>query len=73
MGKELTYSLAFAKLEELVGQLEEGDIQLDKLTAKVNQANELIAICERKLRTIEGEVKKAAKTGTTLKKGKTND
>ena len=70
MKKELTYSDAFAKLEELVAQLEEGDIQLDKLTAKVKQANELIAICEGKLRTIEGEVKEATKNSTKRKKEK---
>jgi exodeoxyribonuclease VII small subunit len=70
MGKELTYSEAFVKLEELVAQLEEGDIQLNKLTAKVKQANELIAICEGKLRTIETEVNEVAKSATARKKKK---
>jgi len=56
MGKELRYSDAYAKLEELVEQLEDGNIPLDKLTAKVKQANELITICETKLRSIEKEV-----------------
>jgi exodeoxyribonuclease VII small subunit len=62
MKKEMTYSEAFAKLEELVEQLEDGDIQLDKLTEKVKQANELIAICEIKLRDIDNDVKEAIKT-----------
>lgn len=65
MKNDLTYSEAFSKLERLVEQLEEGDIQLDKLSAKVKQANELIAICESKLRKIDTEVKEAAKTATT--------
>ena len=57
MKNDLTYSEAFSKLEELVEQLEEGDIQLDKLAEKVKHANELIAICEEKLRKIAKEVK----------------
>lgn len=70
MKKDLTYSEAFAKLEELVEQLEEGNIQLDKLTAKVKQANELIEICETKLRNIDNEVKEATKTAMARKKKK---
>ena len=58
MKKDLTYSEAFSKLEELVGELEDGNIQLEELSAKVKQANELIVICEKKLRKIEGDVKK---------------
>jgi len=64
MKNELTYSEAFSKLEDIVEQLEEGNIQLDKLSAKVKQANELIAICETKLRNIEAEIKVATKTAT---------
>jgi exodeoxyribonuclease VII small subunit len=61
MKKELTYSEAFAKLEELVQELEDGNIQLDMLTEKVKQANELIGICEIKLRNVENGVKEATK------------
>ena len=59
MRKELSYSEAFSKLEALVEQLEDGNIPLDKLTTQVKQANELIAICESKLRSIESEVDEA--------------
>lgn len=68
MKKEITYSEAFIKLEELVEQLEGGDIQLDKLTTKVNQANELINICEAKLRGIESDVNEATKPTNTKQK-----
>jgi exodeoxyribonuclease VII small subunit len=56
MKKEMNYSEAYLKLEELVKQLEEGDIPLEELTQKVKQANELIAVCDAKLRGIEKEV-----------------
>ena len=62
MKNEMTYSASFEKLEELVEQLEQGDIQLDQLTSKVKMANELIAVCEAKLRKIEKEVNEAIKT-----------
>lgn len=58
MKKDLTYSAAFTKLEELVGELEDGNIQLEELSTKVKQANELIVICENKLRKIEVDVSK---------------
>ncbi len=70
MKKELTYSEAFEKLEQLVEELEEGNIQVDKLTLKIKQANELIAVCETKLRVVEEEVKEhslAAKKKTGKK------
>jgi exodeoxyribonuclease VII small subunit len=57
----MTYSDAYAKLEELVAQLEGGDIPLDELSLKVNQANELISICGNKLRNIQAEVNETIK------------
>ena len=62
MKTNLTYSEAFLKLEDLVLQLEDGNIQLDKLSAKVKEAKELISICENKLRKIETEVNNTIKT-----------
>ena len=61
MKNNLTYNEAFARLSELVAELEDGDIQLDELSSKVKQANELIAICENKLRIIETEIKDSTK------------
>jgi exodeoxyribonuclease VII small subunit len=59
MKKVLNYNEAYKKLEQLVENLEEGDIQLEQLAATVKQANELIEICETKLRKIDGDVKDA--------------
>ena len=71
MKKELTYSEAFTKLEQLVAELEEGDIPLDKLSEKVKQANELIALCDAKLRGIDKEINEAIKSvSVKLKKKK---
>ncbi len=68
MKKELTYKAAFAQLEILVDQLEDGSIDLEKLATKIKQANEMIEICSKKLRAIEVETGAAA--ATTAKSGK---
>lgn len=70
MKNDLIYSEAYSKLEVLVEQLEEGNIPLDKLSAKVKQANELILICETKLRNIETEIKGTAKPTPMRLRGK---
>lgn len=70
MKKELSYSEAYSKLEKLIEQLEDGDIQLDKLSSKAIQANELIAICESKLRRIETEIKDVVEIGLSKTKNK---
>ncbi len=71
MNEPLTYIQAYAQLEELIEQLEDGNIEIDKLSDKVKEANDLIAICEAKLRKVEedvnevlnGAVKKGRKKG----------
>ena len=50
MEKDLNYNQAFEALEALVNQLEDGEIELEELPAKIKQANELIQVCELKLR-----------------------
>jgi exodeoxyribonuclease VII small subunit len=68
MKSELNYNEAYTKLQELVEQLEDGNIPLDKLAAKVKQANELLSVCENKLRQLEADIETAS--GSVMKKGK---
>lgn len=60
MKNELNYNEAYTKLQDLVEQLEDGNIPLDKLAAKVKQANELLSVCENKLRQLEADIEVAA-------------
>ena len=60
MKSKQTYNEAYTKLEELVEQLEDGNIPLDKLAEKVKQANEWITVCEDKLRQIGEDINSAA-------------
>jgi exodeoxyribonuclease VII small subunit len=70
MKKELNYNEAYTKLQDLVEQLEDGNIPLDKLAAKVKQANELLAVCENKLRQIQAEVEAASENKSNGGKSK---
>jgi exodeoxyribonuclease VII small subunit len=64
MKNELTYTQAFAELETLVEELEDGSVELEELATKIKQATGLIEICEMKLRKIESDTEDAAKTAT---------
>lgn len=61
MKSDLTFDRAFRDLTKLVDQIEDDKIQVDTLTEKVKEANELIKFCEAKLRTIETETTKLRK------------
>ena len=68
MKTDMSYTEAFSKLEQLVEELEDGDIQVDRLAEKVYHANELIEICENKLRETASAIKLATNgTGTNSK------
>lgn len=58
--EHLTYNDAFARLEKLVHEIEDKDIQLDTLADKIKQANQLIQFCEQRLRGIEEDISKSA-------------
>lgn len=56
--EELSYTEAFTELENIVRELEQGEISVDKLSEKVKRASVLIRICKDKLTTTEEDVEK---------------
>jgi exodeoxyribonuclease VII small subunit len=50
------YTEAFEELQEIVSEIERGDISVDELSAKVKRAAFLIRICKDKLTATEGDV-----------------
>ena len=54
----LTYSSAITELEEIVNEIESGEVDVDVLTAKVKRASELIKFCKDNLRDTQKEVDK---------------
>lgn len=56
MSKQPGYAEAFEELQQIVDDIEEGEISVDELSAKVKRAAELIRICKKKLTTTENDV-----------------
>lgn len=50
------YTEAIAELQEIVSEIEQGEISVDELSQKVKRASLLIAICKNKLATTEEDV-----------------
>ncbi len=50
------YKEAFKELQEIVTEIERGEISVDSLSEKVKRASMLITICKKKLTTTEENV-----------------
>lgn len=61
MEENLTYEEAFDELEEIVNDIEQGEITVSELSKKVKRAVQLISICKKKLTTTEEDVNKILK------------
>jgi len=55
-GTEPSYTEAFEELQTIVSEIEQGEISVDDLSAKVKRAALLIRICKSKLSTTEEDV-----------------
>ena len=56
MSEELKYSEAFEELQQIVSDIEDGEISVDELSVKVKRASELIKMCKEKLTSTENDV-----------------
>lgn len=61
MNDSPTYSEAFDELQQIVSEIEEGQISVDELSEKVKRAALLINICKSKLSSTEEDVNKILK------------
>ncbi|NOX86435.1 MAG: exodeoxyribonuclease VII small subunit [Chlorobi bacterium] len=58
MKEKISYTEAFTELENIVSELEQGEISVDELSEKVKRASALIKICKTKLSSTEEDVDK---------------
>jgi exodeoxyribonuclease VII small subunit len=56
-GKPPSYGEAAARLEEILGRIEEGKVDIDELSGLVGEAAGLVALCREKIRAAEVQVK----------------
>lgn len=61
MEEQITYTDAFEELQQIVAEIEQGEISVDELSQKVKRAAKLIKICKTKLSTTEEDVKEILK------------
>ncbi len=61
MKEEINYTEAYSELEEIVGEIENGEISVDELAEKVKRAAQLIKVCKEKLTSTEEDVSKILK------------
>ena len=57
MNKELTYSEAVKRLEEIMNKVQSGSVDIDELTMILAEAQELIAFCRNHIYKVEEDVK----------------
>ena len=58
---EQKYTEAFEELQEIVSDMEDGNISVDEWAEKVKRATVLIRVCKAKLSATEGDVQKILK------------
>lgn len=58
MSEEMKYSDAMKKIEEILGEIESEDVDIDDLSSKVKEAKDLITLCKNKIEKTSMEVKK---------------
>lgn len=56
--KEIMFEEAIQRLEEIVASLENGDFPLEESLKLFEEGVKLVKLCNKKLETIEGSVKK---------------
>jgi exodeoxyribonuclease VII small subunit len=56
-----TYSEAITEIDEILHQIETGELDVDELAAKVKQASELLKLCKSKLFSTSREIEQVLK------------
>ncbi len=54
--KEFSFNKAIVEIENILKDIESGEMDVDKLALNVKRASELIKQCQKKLRTTEEEI-----------------
>lgn len=59
--KKLTYNQAVNEIEDILQRMENEELDVDELSAKVKRVSELVRFCRDKLKNTEDEVEKVLK------------
>ncbi|MFV0483999.1 MAG: exodeoxyribonuclease VII small subunit [Bacteroidales bacterium] len=61
MNNEISYSEALDKIEAILEQIENGELDVDQIAEQVKNASNLFKICQSKLKGAQEEVEKILK------------
>ena len=53
----MTYAEAMARLEEIMGKIQGGKIDIDELAGMLKEAQELVKFCREKIYKVDEEIK----------------
>ncbi|MCI1648149.1 MAG: exodeoxyribonuclease VII small subunit [Bacteroides sp.] len=56
--KKETYTQAVERLEKIVYQIDNNELEIDELAEKIKEANDIIAFCTEKLTKADKEIEK---------------
>lgn len=56
--KVMNYETAIQRLQEIVSQMEHDELDIDSLTEKLKEAQQLVKLCTDKLTKTDAEIKK---------------
>ena len=73
MKKDMKFEEALSKLEEIVKELESGDVELDKAISKYTEAMELVKFCSDKINSATDQVTKILNEGEKLEDFKVDE
>jgi exodeoxyribonuclease VII small subunit len=54
--KEFSFNESIIEIENILRNIESGDLDVDKLSVEVKRAADLIKLCQQKLRSTEEEI-----------------
>ena len=55
--ENMTYAEAMARLEEIMGKIQGGKIDIDELAGLLKEAQELVKFCREKIYKVDEEIK----------------
>lgn len=56
--KKIKYKDAISEIEEILSKIENEELDVDELSAKIKRVSHLLGICKSKLKTAEADVEK---------------
>jgi len=65
--KSADFEAALGRLEELVGEMEGGELSLEKMIKHFEEGSKLVGLCTKKLNEVEQKIEKLVKKDGELK------